>query len=116
MSGTGVAPVKKAHIAMDAALMIPLTIMTVRKPKRLRIGRAVAFMDMAPAALAKVRTPEANAVMPNTTCSRSGNKNTRLPAPARNSGPPDAGAKGRNAKDRQVEQRMRGPAQMPRRE
>ena len=56
--------------------------------KLLEDQETIAFMDIAPAALAKVRTPEANAVMPNTTCSKSGNRKTKLPAPARNSEPP----------------------------
>ena len=68
---------------MVAALMTPLTRMTWRKPKRRMIGRAVTFIDIEPTAVAKVIMPEANADMPNTTCSSSGSRNTSVPAPAR---------------------------------
>ncbi len=61
---------------------------TLRKPKRRMIGRAVIFIDSEPAAVAKVMVPEANADRPNTTCSSSGNRKTSVPAPARNSEPP----------------------------
>jgi hypothetical protein len=52
---------------MVAALMSALPTMALRKPKRFRIGRAVAFIDMAPAALANVSMPDRNADKPNTT-------------------------------------------------
>src|SRR5271168_5376170 len=66
MRNTGIAGVKNAHMPMVAALMMPLTRMTLRNPKRLMIGLAVAFIDIEPTALANVMLPEANADRPNT--------------------------------------------------
>ena len=80
--------VSYTHLPMVVALMTPLTRMTLRNPKRLMMGRAVAFIDIEPTADAKVMLPEANADRPNTICSSSGSKKTRVPAPARNNEPP----------------------------
>ncbi len=88
ITGIGVAPVKNAHMAMVAALITLLTMITMRKPKRRKIGRAVSFIEIEPSAVAKVIVPEANADRPNTTCSNSGSRKTSEPAPARNSEPP----------------------------
>src|SRR6516165_12528101 len=77
MRNKGIAGVKNAHIATVAALITPLTRMTLRKPKHLMMGRAVAFIDIEPTALANVVLPEAKADKPNTICS-SGSRKTRV--------------------------------------
>ena len=60
----------------------------MRKPRARRIGTAVIFIVIAPAALAKVNSPEDSAESPNPTCSISGNKNGSAPIPTRNRKPP----------------------------
>ena len=52
------------------------------------IGGAVTFINIAPAALAKVSKPEANGVSPKTNCSSIANRNGSAPMPMRKSPPP----------------------------
>ena len=49
---------------------------------------AEVFISIAPAALAKVKSPECNALSPNPTCSINGNRNGSAPSPIRNRKPP----------------------------
>jgi hypothetical protein len=49
---------------------------------------AVTFIVIAPAALAKVNSPEDNALSPKPTCSISGSRNGSAPSPMRNRNPP----------------------------
>ena len=57
------------------------------------IRAAVIFIVIAPAALAKVNSPDDSASSPNPTCSISGSRNGSAPSPMRNKKPPiDAAA------------------------
>ncbi len=49
---------------------------------------AEVFISIAPAALAKVNSPECSALSPNPTCSIKGSRNGRAPSPMRNRKPP----------------------------
>ena len=61
---------------------------TRRKPKRSRMGLALVFISIAPAAAANVRQPERNGVRPKPSWNSSGSRKGRAPMPRRNTNPP----------------------------
>jgi hypothetical protein len=79
-----------------------------KEPSTARMIRAaVIFIVIAPAALAKVNSPDDSASSPNPTCSISGSRNGNAPSPIRNRKAADRnGGIGRDPKQRQVDDRM----------
>ena len=94
--------------------MTALTISTARKPKRLRIGSAVNFIDMAPAAEAKVRRPEANGAETEADLEQQRQEERRrADADAEDDAADDARPEGRQRQQAQVEHRVRDAPRVP---
>ena len=78
------------------------------------ICAAVIFIVIAPAALAKVSSPEDNGSSPKPTCSISGSRNGSAPSPMRNRKPPIvADGIGRDLHQCEIDDRVRDPARVP---
>jgi DMSO/TMAO reductase YedYZ molybdopterin-dependent catalytic subunit len=83
MIAGGVAGEKVAQTAMDAAVMMPLTMMTRRNPKRRKVGMIRAFMERSPAKRASRYSPDWKAVSPNVIWNIRGSRKGSTPTATR---------------------------------
>ena len=84
----GVESRKIAHSEIDKPPRTAFQISTLRKPKRLSMRGAAAFMNSAPMVEVNVISPDLNGVRWKPTWSSSGNRNGMAPTPMRNMKPP----------------------------
>ncbi len=89
----GVPIVNRATAAMKQLLITAFDTSTRLKPNWRMMGAAVAFMAMAPTALAKVSIPDWSGFMPKPSCRKSGSRKGVAPTPMRKRKPPTTLAK-----------------------
>ena len=113
ISACGVVGRKRAQPSTNRLLITALPISTWRKPIARMIGAAVIFMVIAPAEVAKVKSPEEKASSPKPNCSIIGSRKGKAPIPMREIEPPSvAAAKVGMRMERQIDDRVRGMAGM----